>query len=60
MMLPCADALIVERDKITDYLLNPAHRYGASKARFFAALAFGPRNGKPSPLRFGNTAGATL
>lgn len=40
MMLPCADALIVEREKITDYLLNPAHRYGASKARFFAAFGF--------------------
>lgn len=40
MMLPRAEALIVEREKITDYLLNPAHRYGASKARFFAAFGF--------------------
>ena len=40
MKLPRADALIVEREKITDYLLNPAHRYGASKARFFAAFGF--------------------
>ena len=40
MKLPQADALIVEQEKITDYLLNPAHRYGASKARFFAAFGF--------------------
>jgi filamentous hemagglutinin len=40
MMLPGAEALIVEREKITDYLLNPAHRYGESKARFFAAFGF--------------------
>lgn len=31
MTLPHADALIVEREKITDYLLNPAHRGGAGK-----------------------------
>ena len=41
MKLPRADALVVEREKITAYLLNPAHRYGASKARFFAAFGFG-------------------
>ena len=40
MKLPQADALIVEREKVTGYLLNPAHRYGASKARFFAAFGF--------------------
>jgi filamentous hemagglutinin len=40
MKLPQSDALIVEREKIADYLLNPAHRYGASKARFFAAFGF--------------------
>lgn len=27
-------------EKIIAYLLNPAHRYGASKARFFAAFGF--------------------
>jgi len=36
MNLPNADLAIVEREKIADYLLNPAHRFGASKARFFA------------------------
>jgi hypothetical protein len=35
MKLPQADKLIVEREKIADYLLNPLHRYGAGKARFF-------------------------
>jgi hypothetical protein len=40
MKLPNPDKLIVERDKIADYLLNAAHRYGASKARFFAEFGF--------------------
>ncbi len=40
MKLPNADKLIVEREKIADYLLNPAHRYGASKARFFLKFGF--------------------
>src|SRR5437667_11826414 len=40
MKLPNTDKLIVEREKIVDYLLNAAHRYGASKARFFASFGF--------------------
>ena len=36
MKLPNADQLVIEREKIVEYLLNPAHRYGASKARFFS------------------------
>ena len=40
MKLPNAHQALVEREKITGYLLNPAHRYGASKARFFAAFGF--------------------
>jgi len=40
MKLPAANKLVVEREKITDYLLNPAHRYGASKARFFMQFGF--------------------
>ena len=40
MTLPNPGELVVEREKIVDYLLNPAHRYGASKARFFAGLGF--------------------
>jgi len=40
MKLPNAYLAVVEREKITDYLLNPVHRYGASKARFFAGFGF--------------------
>lgn len=40
MKLPNPDKLLVEREKIADYLLNPAHRYGASKARFFTEFGF--------------------
>jgi len=40
MKLPNAHLAVVEREKITDYLLNEAHRYGASKARFFSAFGF--------------------
>ena len=40
MKLPNPDKLLVEREKIADYLLNPAHRYGASKARFFTGFGF--------------------
>ncbi len=40
MKLPNAKDALVERGKIADYLLNPAHRYGASKARFFNEFGF--------------------
>jgi len=40
MKLPNAHLAIVEREKICDYLLNPDHRFGASKARFFFAFDF--------------------
>ena len=40
MKLPNPDRLIVEQEKIADYLLNPIHRYGASKARFFGDFGF--------------------
>ena len=40
MKLPSPDKLVVEREKIADYLLNPTHRYGASKARFFMHFGF--------------------
>ena len=41
MRLPNAELAVVERAKITEYLLNPEHRYGASKAQFFGAFGFG-------------------
>jgi hypothetical protein len=40
MKLPNADMAVVEQAKICDYLLNPMHRFGASKARFFADFGF--------------------
>jgi hypothetical protein len=40
LVLPFVEGLLVEREKILDYLLNPDHRYGASKARFFSAFGF--------------------
>ena len=40
MKLPNAALAVVEQEKIVEYLLNPIHRYGASKARFFGAFGF--------------------
>jgi len=40
LKLPNAHLAFVEREKIAEYLLNPEHRYGASKARFFAEFGF--------------------
>lgn len=42
MRLPNAHLALAEREKITEYLLNPEHLYGASKARFFSAFGFDP------------------
>ncbi len=44
MKLPNLDRLIIEREKLSDYLLNPTHRYGASKARFFSEFGFQREN----------------
>ena len=40
MKLPNALLAVVEPEKLTGYLLNPVHRYGAAKARFFADFGF--------------------
>ena len=40
MKLRNADLAIVEEEKICGYLLNAEHRYGASKAKFFAEFGF--------------------
>ncbi len=40
MHLPNAEMLVVEREKLVDYLLNSSHRLGAAKARFFRAFGF--------------------
>lgn len=41
MKLPNAHFAVVEEEKIREYLLNPNHRFGASKARFFREFGFG-------------------
>ena len=40
MKLPSADQAIVSREKIADYLLNPAHPDNGGKAEFFLSLGF--------------------
>jgi len=40
MKLPNASRVLVEREKVVDYLLNLTHRYGASKARLFGEFGF--------------------
>lgn len=40
MKLPNASLVIVEREKVENYLLNPAHRSGAGKAKFFSLFGF--------------------
>ena len=42
MKLPHADAAVVDREKVLEYLLNPRHRFGASKAQFFSTHGFTP------------------
>jgi hypothetical protein len=38
--LPTAHLAIVDREKITDYLLNPAHPDNGGKTKFFLGLGF--------------------
>lgn len=40
MKVPNAHLAQVDREKIADYLLNPAHRCGISKARFFGEFGY--------------------
>lgn len=40
MNIPNAEQAVVDRDKITDYLLCPQHPTGASKAEFFCRFGF--------------------
>ena len=44
MKLPLADEAEVPREKIVLYLLNPEHRAGKGKARFFASHGFAADN----------------
>jgi len=38
--LPRANLAVVDAAKVANYLLNPAHPFGASKARFFCRFGF--------------------
>ena len=40
MKLPKAHLAVVDQDKVTGYLLNPAHPDNGGKAAFFLALGF--------------------
>lgn len=40
MILPFVEQVLVERRKVVEYLLNPLHPEGATKARFFLAAGF--------------------
>ena len=40
MKLPHAEEAVVPQDKIEQYLLNPGHPIGGSKAAFFQAFGF--------------------
>ena len=40
MKLPNPEKLVIEREKIVDYLLNPAHPDNGGKAEFFVKLGY--------------------
>ena len=40
MLLPNAEAAVVEKSKVADYLLSPDHPDGRSKAEFFSRFGF--------------------
>lgn len=47
--IPNADAAVIDRRKIANYVLDPDHRLGRHKARVFAA-ALGLRRREPACL----------
>ncbi len=40
MMIPMADKAVIAKDKLCDYLLNPVHRRGGSKARLLLSMGY--------------------
>ncbi|MBX7245401.1 MAG: hypothetical protein K1X53_07870 [Candidatus Sumerlaeaceae bacterium] len=44
MKLPLFEIATVDQEKVVGYLMNPSHRYGASKSRFFAEFGFSRNN----------------
>jgi uncharacterized protein DUF6883 len=47
MILPGADKIMVEREKIVEYLLNAMHPDNGGKARFFLGLGFDRNEWQP-------------
>ena len=52
--LPNIVLAVVEREKITEYLLNPAHPDNGGKAAFFQIQGSAAMTGKCWPQLFGN------
>jgi hypothetical protein len=50
--LPNLGSAIIEREKIVDYLLNPAHPDNGGKAAFFLSLGFNQDNWQKLALAF--------
>ena len=40
MMIPKADKAVIAKDKLCDYLLNPVHRRGGSKAKLLLSMGY--------------------
>ena len=59
MKLPNAHLAVVEREKIVDYLLNPAHPDNVGKAPFFFTLGFSRDDWQPLAVALGKLAEAT-
>jgi hypothetical protein len=57
MKLPNSGSGIVEREKVVDYLLNPAHPDNGGKAAFFLSLGFNQDNWRNLALAFCRLAG---
>jgi len=57
MKLPNPESAIIERGKVADYLLNPAHPDNGGKAAFFLALGFNQDDWEDLALAFRKLAG---
>jgi hypothetical protein len=44
--IPNADKVVIAKDKLCDYLLNPFHRRGGSKARLLISMGYSGKNWK--------------
>ena len=49
MKLPNAQNAVIAPEKLKDYLLNPTHKKGGTKARLLLALGILPTIGSDSP-----------